>query len=123
MRAPLPRAGRAGRQGADQDRRPCRKPAALARIEARQFALVDRLTRFANHRADSAAAAIRKLGLDPHRMADSADDARGGPFEQLSTERNGSLHPRFERLSLAFGWKRWSAGWKAYRKSCPPASA
>lgn len=75
--------------------------AALARIEARQLAFVDRLTRYANQRADSASSAIRELGLSPHEMLDAGRDARGGPFEKLSTERDGSLHPGFARLGQA----------------------
>jgi murein DD-endopeptidase MepM/ murein hydrolase activator NlpD len=75
--------------------------AALARIEARQLALVERLTRFADRRAARAEAAIRELGLDPRAMMASARTAQGGPLEKLSTERNGSLDPRFERLGLS----------------------
>ena len=75
--------------------------AVLARLEARQLAFVDRLTRFANQRADNATVAIRKLGLNPQNMVDAGDDARGGPFEKLSTEKNGSLHPSLARLGLA----------------------
>ena len=45
-------------------------------------------------KVDSAAAAIRKLGLDPRTMTDS-NDARGGPLELLATESDGSLDPRF----------------------------
>ncbi|WP_261390595.1 peptidoglycan DD-metalloendopeptidase family protein [Caenibius sp. WL] len=75
--------------------------AALARIEARQLAFAERLTRLANRRADSAAAGIRKLGLNPRQMTDDVEEARGGPLEMLSTENNGSLHPRFEQLGLA----------------------
>ena len=74
---------------------------ALARIEAKQLAFVERLTRFADRRAARAADAIRKLGLDPRRMMDSSDDARGGPLELLATESDGSLDPRFERLGLS----------------------
>ena len=73
---------------------------ALARIEARQLAFVERLTRYADHRAARAAAAIRKLGLDPRTMTDS-NDARGGPLELLATESDGSLDPRFERLGAS----------------------
>ena len=73
---------------------------ALARIEARQLAFVERLTRYADRRAARAAAAIRKLGLDPRTMTDS-NDARGGPLELLATESDGSLDPRFERLGAS----------------------
>lgn len=76
--------------------------AELARIEARQLALVERLTRFADNRAARAAQAIRKLGLDPSVMLRSADSAAmGGPLELLVTGRDGSIDPRFERLGLS----------------------
>lgn len=41
--------------------------APLARIEARQLAFVERLTRLADRRSAAAETAIRKLGLDPDR--------------------------------------------------------
>jgi murein DD-endopeptidase MepM/ murein hydrolase activator NlpD len=76
--------------------------AELARIEARQLALVERLTRFADSRAARASRAIRQLGLDPSAMLRAADqDAMGGPLELLATGRNGSIDPRFERLGLS----------------------
>ena len=71
--------------------------AALARIEARQLAFVENLTRFADRRAKRAELAIRKLGLDPRRMLASAKDAQGGPLELLSP----SIDPRFERLGFS----------------------
>lgn len=76
--------------------------AELARIEARQLALVERLTRFADSRAARASLAIRKLGLDPAVMLRAAEqDAMGGPLELLATGRNGEIDPRFERLGLS----------------------
>ena len=42
--------------------------AALARIEARQLALVEGLTQYADWRSQRAANALRKLGLDPGRV-------------------------------------------------------
>lgn len=75
---------------------------ALARIEARQLAFVEKLTRYADRRAARAAVAIRKLGLDPRAIMAASDEAgRGGPLELLTTERDGSLDPRFERLGLS----------------------
>lgn len=74
----------------------------LARIEARQLAYVEKLTRFADHRAARAAAAIRKLGLDPNAMARNARrEAMGGPLERLTTSADGELDPRFERLGFS----------------------
>ncbi len=76
--------------------------AELARIEARQLALVERLTHYADIRSSRAAAAIRKLGLDPNAMLRSAErEAMGGPLELLATGANGEIDPRFERLGLS----------------------
>lgn len=77
--------------------------APLARIEARQLAFVESLTRLADRRSAAAEAAIRKLGLDPGRMLASANDssAEGGPSLSLSTTADGSIDPRFERLGLS----------------------
>ena len=76
--------------------------AALAQIEARQLAFVESLTRYADWRAQKAAAALTKLGLNPDSMIRSADrSAMGGPLEKLSTGADGSIDPRFERLGLS----------------------
>ena len=76
--------------------------AALARIEARQLDFVEKLTRYADRRAERSARAIRQLGLDPNAMVRAAGrEAMGGPFERLSTGRDGSIDPRFERLGLS----------------------
>jgi murein DD-endopeptidase MepM/ murein hydrolase activator NlpD len=77
--------------------------ATLARIEARQLAFVENLTRYADRRATQAETALRKLGLNPKAMVASARQAQGGPFETLSTEHDGTLDPRFERLALSLG--------------------
>lgn len=74
---------------------------ALARIEARQLAFVEKLTRYADRRAERASQAIRKLGLDPRPMMVSAPEAQGGPLQLLSTGHDGSLDARFERLGLS----------------------
>ncbi len=74
----------------------------LARIEARQLAYVERLTRFADQRAERAESAIRKLGLDPRSiLRNSERGAMGGPLELLATSSTGELDPRFERLGLS----------------------
>lgn len=76
--------------------------AELARIEARQLAFVERLTRFADRRARKAASAIRELGLNPKTMMDESDRAAmGGPLELLASGANGRIDPRFERLGLS----------------------
>ncbi len=75
---------------------------ALAQIEARQLSFVERLTRYADRRADRTAKAIRKLGLDPNAMMRASDrQAMGGPFEKLATSHDGTVDPRFERLGLS----------------------
>lgn len=75
--------------------------AALARLEARQLALTERLTRFADRRSARAEEALRELGLNPRSVLAAARTGQGGPFEKLSTGRDGSLDPRFERLALS----------------------
>lgn len=73
----------------------------LARIEAAQLAFVERLTRFADHRAEQASMAIRKLGLNPNTMASGSPRAEGGPLQRLATGKDGSLDPRFRRLGVS----------------------
>ncbi len=77
--------------------------AGLARIEARQLAFVERLTRLADRRAARATQAIRKLGLSPDAMLASLNDrgAQGGPLIALATSADGKLDPRFQRLGLS----------------------
>ena len=75
--------------------------ASLARLEARQLAYAERLTRYADRRSARAEEAIRELGLNPRSILASARTAQGGPFEKLSTSADGSLDPRFERLALS----------------------
>ena len=71
--------------------------AELARIEARQLAFADSLTRFADRRSRQAMWALRELGLDPDKMLAQAETgARGGPLETLFGD--GEIDPRFERL-------------------------
>merc|ERR1712188_19080 len=72
---------------------------ALARIEARQLAFVEGLTRYADWRAQRAAAALKSLGLNPDTMIRNADrSAMGGPLEKLVTSADGTIDPRFERI-------------------------
>jgi murein DD-endopeptidase MepM/ murein hydrolase activator NlpD len=72
----------------------------LAELEARQIALAEKLTRFANARARRAEAAMRKLNLDPRLLSRETREAMGGPFEALSA-RNSTLDPRFEKLGFS----------------------
>ena len=77
----------------------------LAQVERRQLAAVETLARFAQGRTARAEQAIRRLGLDPRRVvaatSDSVESGMGGPLEKLSTEADGSLDPRFERLGAS----------------------
>jgi len=73
----------------------------LARLEARQLAFAEDVTRYADQQSRKAMAAIRRVGLDPERMIASTQRAQGGPLHTLSTSRDGSLDPRFERLGLS----------------------
>ena len=77
--------------------------AGLARLEARQLAFVEQLTRMADRRAASTAQSIRRLGLDPEAMLQSISDrvAQGGPLIALTTSANGGFDPRFHRLGLS----------------------
>ncbi len=77
--------------------------APLARLEARQLAFVEQLTRYADRRAGQAESAIRKLGLNPMAMVGVSEDssAMGGPFIALATSADGSLDPRFRRLGAS----------------------
>jgi len=75
--------------------------AGLARLEARQLAFVENLTRYADRRSGRDEAALRKLGLDPKAVLASMRTAQGGPLEKLTTSSDGSTDPRFERLGLS----------------------
>ena len=77
--------------------------AGLARLEARQLAFVERMTRLADRRAAQATQALRQLGLNPDGMLESINDrsAQGGPLVALTTSANGSFDPRFQRLGLS----------------------
>lgn len=73
----------------------------LAEIEGRQLALVERLTRFADQRANRAATALRQLGLDPASVLANGREAMGGPLQRYATAPGGGMDPRFERLGLS----------------------
>ncbi|WP_237449501.1 M23 family metallopeptidase [Novosphingobium silvae] len=70
----------------------------LARVEAGQLALVERLTRYAELRSKVATDAIRNLGLNPDAMAARARTGEGGPLIKLVTSADGSVDPRFRRM-------------------------
>ncbi|EIZ77640.1 peptidase M23B [Novosphingobium sp. Rr 2-17] len=77
---------------------------ALRQLEAEQLAFADRLTRYADSRAASTSAAIRKLGLNPGTLVAASRSngksrmAMGGPLVQLATGRDGSVDPRFRHM-------------------------
>lgn len=75
--------------------------APLARLEARQLAFVDSLSRTADLRSQRAEAAIRKFGLDPRRFLSSAQ-ASGGPLIKIGT-RADRADPRFASLVRKLG--------------------
>ncbi len=77
--------------------------APLARQEARQLTFVEKLTRYADHRAEADSAQMRRLGLNPQPIAEQGvhTTAQGGPLLALTTSADGSLDPRFERLGLS----------------------
>mgnify|MGYP002651861824 CR=1 FL=1 len=102
----------------------------FARIAARQLALVDHLTRFAQSRSARAETAIRRVGLNPAMIAAADRKAMGGPliragaapgdarflafgraFERMSALRNGlaripnTLPARLEYISSGFGYR------------------
>ncbi len=77
--------------------------AGLARIEARQLAFVEALTRLADRRALAAAAKLQRLGLNPGAMVASVADksAQGGPLLSLATGGDNRIDQRFQRLGLS----------------------
>jgi murein DD-endopeptidase MepM/ murein hydrolase activator NlpD len=77
--------------------------APLARVEARQLAFAERLTRFADRKSAAAEAAMRKLGLNPDRMLAMLEDrsAAGGPLIALLPSGKRPFDPRFRRLGLS----------------------
>lgn len=77
--------------------------ASLARVEARQLDFAERLTRYADQRADAAAKSIRKLGLNPATLLASAESkgGQGGPYIKAAAGRASSLDPRIARLAAS----------------------
>lgn len=76
--------------------------AGLARIEARQIAFAERLTRVADARAARAAAEIRKYGLNPDQVAQDASSDVGGPFIPFFGSKDKDVRdPRFTKLAAS----------------------
>jgi murein DD-endopeptidase MepM/ murein hydrolase activator NlpD len=72
--------------------------AGLARMEARQIAFVEQLTKAALLRASKAEQAIRNFGLNPDSVARASASAQGGPFIPFKGSRNVLIDPRFTAL-------------------------
>lgn len=77
--------------------------AELARIEARQLAFIEGLTRLADRRSAAAEAHLASLGLNPKAVLAALDDrtAQGGPLISMATSSDGSIDPRFQRFALS----------------------
>jgi len=77
--------------------------APLARVEARQLAFVEGLTRFADRKSAVAEAGLRKLGLNPNPALRVIEDrgAMGGPLIALLPFGKPSVDPRLRRLGLS----------------------
>jgi murein DD-endopeptidase MepM/ murein hydrolase activator NlpD len=75
--------------------------AGLAKIEARQLAFIEQLTRFADARSARAEIAIRRLGLNPGMIAARGQRAMGGPLIPLFTGPGNDLDPRFARFGAS----------------------
>ncbi|MEH3121830.1 MAG: M23 family metallopeptidase [Sphingomonas phyllosphaerae] len=74
----------------------------LARMEARQLAFVEDLTRYADRRVARDLAIMRRLGVDPGMMlGETGSEAMGGPLLALSTEADGAIDPRFARFGAS----------------------
>ena len=72
--------------------------AGLARMDARQIAFVEQLTRAASVRATNAEQAIRRFGLNPDSVARASAAAQGGPFIPLKGSGKLQLDRRFTAL-------------------------
>ncbi|MGB5485195.1 M23 family metallopeptidase [Parasphingorhabdus sp.] len=73
----------------------------LAKLEARQIIFARRLTLAAVLRTEQAAAAIRKFGLNPDKLAKNSVAGMGGPLIPYFRDQKQQLHPTLERLNLA----------------------
>lgn len=72
--------------------------AELAKLEARQLAFVEQLTRYADARAIRAETTMRRFGLDPAVIAAADRSAMGGPLIRLLPGPDDTIDPRFARL-------------------------
>lgn len=97
--------GEAGKGSSDEADQTARKisamvpeAAGLARMEARQIAFVEKLTKAAAVRARDAEQAIRKFGLNPDSVARITATAQGGPFIPFKMAGSLQLDARFTAL-------------------------
>ena len=75
--------------------------AGLAKIEARQLAFIEQLTRYADARSARAMNAIRRLGLNPGIIAAGDRRAMGGPLIPMFTGPGNNVDPRFARFGAS----------------------
>jgi len=75
--------------------------AGLARLEARQLAFIEQLTRYADLRSARAETAMRRLGLNPRVITAGDRAAMGGPLIPLTTGPGNALDPRFARFGAS----------------------
>lgn len=73
----------------------------LARVEARQLAFIEALTRYADMRSARAETAIRRLGLNPRVVTAPDRSAMGGPLIPMATGPGSKLDPRFARFGAS----------------------
>jgi len=73
----------------------------LAKVEARQLAFIEALTRYADMRSARAETAMRRLGLNPRVVAASDRSAMGGPLIPMTTGQGNTLDPRFARFGAS----------------------
>ncbi|KUR72316.1 peptidase M23 [Novosphingobium fuchskuhlense] len=73
----------------------------LAKVEARQLAFIEAMTRYADARSARAESAIRRLGLNPQTVTAADRSAMGGPLIPLVTGPGNSLDPRFARFGAS----------------------
>jgi murein DD-endopeptidase MepM/ murein hydrolase activator NlpD len=97
--------------------------ASLARIEQRQIVFAERITAVANVRAKRAAAAIRRFGIDPEKLAGEGESAVGGPYIPFfGLGKKDLTDPRFDRLAAALAWmNRMETSLAAIPTSLPAA--
>lgn len=77
--------------------------AALAKVEARQLAFAQKITKVAEIRAKRAEAEIRKFGLNPKQFAKA--EARGGPYIPFFDDGRAE-DPRFTKMAEALEYMK-----------------